>query len=351
VNRFRELEVEARALDRPGLERIATALLQDGASALAPVPKVVRVLGAKAALPPDVFAPAELSPLDPAARAVQAAIATGVQRVLMNDPTTRLGEVEPLHQMRVGARRLRSDLRLFAPLIDRGWADGLRTELRWLGQALGQVRDLDVMLARLRGAAAGFEEGLEPLFDELEQRHRAARQDLLVVLRSRRYLDLLDALVAAANDPPITAMASEQSQTALPPLAEKAWSKLASEVRSLSPGDPDERYHQVRILAKRSRYAAEAVAPALGADRGRRALRFARRAANVQDVLGTLQDTAVAREIVHEVVGRRPKDGTFAVAAGRLIERQEQAARDARAGFAKAWQKLDRSKQRAWLTK
>ena len=57
---------------------------------------------------------------------MRAAIAAGVRRMILNDPRTRLGEVEPLHQMRVGTRRLRSDLRTFRPLLDRDWAESLR---------------------------------------------------------------------------------------------------------------------------------------------------------------------------------------------------------------------------------
>ena len=118
VERFRELEIESRAANRPVLDRIALALQKAGASPPRPLPKIVRALGARASLPPDVLAPARVSPRAPAAYAIQAALARGVQRVLANDPGSRLGEVEPVHQMRVGARRLRSDLRTFAPMVD-----------------------------------------------------------------------------------------------------------------------------------------------------------------------------------------------------------------------------------------
>ena len=40
--------------------------------------------------------------------------------MILNDARTRLGEVEPLHQMRVGTRRLRSDLRTFRDLARPG---------------------------------------------------------------------------------------------------------------------------------------------------------------------------------------------------------------------------------------
>jgi inorganic triphosphatase YgiF len=348
VERFRELEIEGRALDREGLERIASTLQQAGASAPEAVPKAVRALGAKAQEPPDVIVPESLSPSDPAAYAIQAAIGRGLQRMLANDPGVRLGEVEAVHQMRVGARRLRSDLRTFAQLLDREWVDGLRAELRWLGQELGAVRDLDVLGERLRASGEGLG-GLEPLFRVLEDRHSRAREQLLEGLRSPRYVALVDALVEANGSPAVTADAWQPSANVLPPLAAKAWQKLAARARKLRDGDPAEDYHRVRILAKKSRYAAEAIAPALGSRRGRQATRFARRAAAIQDVLGLMQDAVVARDTVLAVASSREDDGLFNVSAGRLVERQAFDARSARADLPAAWRRLDRKKRRRWL--
>jgi CHAD domain-containing protein len=135
----------------------------------------------------------------------------------------------------------------------------------------------------------------------------------------------------------------------LPPLAAAAWKRLAGRGRSLDADDPDDRFHQVRIRAKRSRYAAEAVAPALAPDDRELATRFARRAAKVQDVLGELQDSVVAHGLVREVTVARSADAAFALEAGRLLERQEQSAREGRAAFPAAWKKLDKPKLRRWF--
>jgi CHAD domain-containing protein len=349
VERFRELELESRSLDRPALERIGAVLQAAGASAPRPVPKVVRALGPRATRMPDIIAPPQLSPDEPAAYAVQAAIARSVQRIFANDPGSRLGEVEPVHQMRVGARRLRSDLRTFAPLVEQAWADRLRSELQWLGSALGQARDMDVMQERLHADAEGLEPEIGPLFGYLDEQQLVGRAALLKALRSERYVELLDALVEAARSPVLTPAAWTAAGEALPPLARRAWSRLARSGRMLSDEDPDARFHELRILAKRARYAAEAVAPALGQAESEAAARFARRAAGVQDVLGRLQDSVVARELVRELATSRPSDGSFALAAGRLLEREEQTGREARASFPEAWKKLDKPKLRRWL--
>ncbi len=348
VERFRELEIESHGIDRPALDRIAATLEDAGASPPEHVPKAVRALGSKAKLPPDVVPPEGLSPRDPAAHAVQGAIAASVLRILSNDPGSRLGDVEPVHQMRVGARRLRSDLRTFAPLVDEEWADRLRDELRWLGQVLGQVRDLDVMSARLHSAAEDLGRDIDPLYGHLEEQHLVARASLLNALRSPRYVKLLDDLVEATRAPVLTDAAREPAGEALPPLAGAAWRRLERAAASLSEDDPDERYHRVRIRAKGARYAAEAVAPALG-EHCEPARHFAARAAKVQDVLGEAQDASVAAALLEEVAAARPSDGAFNLAAGRLVEREQRARTDARDRFPRAWRKLNRKKLRKWL--
>jgi CHAD domain-containing protein len=349
VERFREIEIEGRSMDRPALERIARVLAEDGATSIPGVPKLVRALGDRAEAPPDASAPPRLSPSDPAGLAVKAAIARGVERMVVNDALTRLGDVEGLHQMRVATRRLRSDLKTFEPLVDVDWSQPLRDELKWLGAALGDVRDLDVLLDRLRAEAGELEPRLGKLFEALEQRRSAARSALITALRSARFVDLLDRLVEAVREPELSAEAARPSADVLPDLVQRNWRKLARDARSLGPDSPGEEYHQVRVRAKRARYAAEAVAPALGGERGSHAKRFAKRAADIQDVLGELQDTVVARETIEPVAGSHPSDGPLNLAAGQMLERERHAGERARSQFPGVWKKLDRQKVRSWL--
>jgi CHAD domain-containing protein len=349
VERFREIEIESRGIDRAVLERIASLLTKDGVTPGEQTPKLVRALGARAEEPPEVARPRRPKANGPAGAAVQAAVAAGVRRMILNDPRTRLGEAEPLHQMRVGTRRLRSDLRTFLPLLDRAWADSLRDELKWVGSSLGAVRDLDVLLKRLRAEGDDLTPHLEPLLRDLERRREAAREVLLADLNSARYVELLERLVEAARHPALSEQAQEPSQRALPPLGRRAWRKLRDPARALTADSAAEDYHRVRVLAKRARYAAEAVAPAFPRRRRRRAERFARRAADVQDVLGELQDSVVATRTINRFAQERPQAGPLNRAAGRMLEREERARAAARAQFPRAWRRLDRRKRRSWL--
>ena len=349
VERFRELEIEGRGIERQALERLAGVLEQSGASRGRQVAKPVRALGDRATALPDVPAPEPPRPRGDAAAAVRAAIASGVRRVILNDPRTRLGEMEPLHQMRVGTRRLRSDLRTFGPLLDPEWAQSLRGELGWLGGSLGAVRDLDVLTHRLRREGADLSPRLDGLLAALERRRRRARAALLADLSSPRYVELLDRLVEAAGEPRLTGRAARPARTTLPPLVARSWRKLARAGRSVGPESPDDELHRVRVLAKRARYAAEAVAPALGGGARKGATSFARRAADVQEVLGELQDSVVAAGTIEAYAAGRPDDAALALAAGRMLERESRARAEARAAFPKAWRKLDRPKRRRWM--
>jgi inorganic triphosphatase YgiF len=341
--RFRELELESRGPDLDQLIAIAERLQLAGAVLAEPVPKAVRAMGPRATAPADL-APIEVQPTDPAGQAVRAAIAAGAMRLTQFDPGTRLGEAEPLHQMRVASRRLRSDLRTFASLVDQAWASELSDELEWLGSALGAVRDLDVQIAELEALAGDLRPDLGPLFDALETRRDQARELLMEALRGGRYTALLDRLVDASHSPALTVEAEAPIATVLPPLLWGAWRRLARSARAVTPDDPDESYHAVRILAKRARYAAEAIGPMLEGG-GRRELAFAVSASRMQDLLGSLQDAVVGANLIHEraAISRDPR---FSMAAGRLYEREVAIRLQARSMYPVAWRRVRRAGER-----
>src|SRR5207244_1052187 len=207
VMRFREIEAElvGEARDDGVLRALVAELRRAGAGDLDPTPKLVRALGPRAQAPAEL-ANVSLGDKPTAGEVVRRALTTGVLRVLHHDPGVRIGDdPEDVHQARVGSRRLRSDLRTFGPLLQEPWVTGLRTELKWLGQQLGAVRDADVLLERLRRQAATLPErdarGVATVLRRLARQREAARAELLEAMAGARYASLLDALVAGASDP------------------------------------------------------------------------------------------------------------------------------------------------------
>ncbi len=290
------------------------------------------------------------------AHTVRAALADGVSRLLSNEGGVRAGDVEALHQMRVAIRRLRSDLRTLRPLLERDWADALSDAMRPLAASLGAVRDLDVLVERLEGHGADLEAGLRPLTGGLRELRDIARAALIDSLTSADHTALVARIVAAANEPRLAPLADGAAEDVVPTIVTAAWRKLARKgdplARTLArdPQRPtDAQLHRVRILAKRARYASEAASGALGRRRGRDAGRFAKRLADVQQLLGDHQDaTGLIREL-RDAVAMRPANAALAFAAGRLMERELAATARDRAAFPGLWAQLRRPKLRRWL--
>jgi CHAD domain-containing protein len=347
--RFREIEIERRNATDGQLRAAAGRLRDAGAIDAEPVPKVVRALGARATALPDVVRP-EVGPQSPAGEVVRRAIADGMLRLVAHDAGTRAGDAESLHQMRVATRRLRSDLRTLGPLLEPAWTDELREELRWLGTALGTVRNLDVQLEDLRPLAADLQPEVEPLFARLEERRTEAFTALMETLRGERYLGLLERIVAAYATPMLAPAAVEERAESLRSYVDDAWRRVVRRAKPLAHDSPADDYHAVRIAAKRARYAAEAVRPGLPPSDADGATGFARQMARLQDLLGGMQDAYTAAMVIDEIAvkGRwRPKP---ALAAGRLIEREERRAADARSAFPKLWRSVRRRRHRSWLS-
>ena len=343
--RFREIEVEVTG-DADGIVAPLVARLRGaGAGAPDPTPKHIRALGPRAMEPPEV-APLVVEADSPAREVIRSVIAQSVAALLYHDPLVRTSrDPEAVHQARVATRKLRSHLRTFGPLLDQEWSDPLRTELGWVAMSLGAVRDQEVLLERLRERAKSLPandlRSALGVLHLLEVDIEALRKKLLADLDSTRYVDLLERLVAAAHAPNVLPEADQLGGSVLPTLATAPWKRLRSGVKNLPdpPADPD--LHRIRILAKRARYAAEAVAPVVGAG----AVTFARNAAKLQTILGEHQDSVTAQAWLRgtRIGGRR------AFVAGELIAMEHVAAEDARKKWPKVWKALDRKSLRDWM--
>ncbi|TXR57324.1 CYTH and CHAD domain-containing protein [Quadrisphaera setariae] len=360
--RFRELEVELLDDgDETDLDAVSDALVAAGAVLGAQVSKAKRALGAPATALSDVPEPGEVGPRSSAADLVRAYTAEQVRALRRHDLGVRRGEDDAVHQMRVAARRLRSGLRVFRPLLDQAWADDLRSELAWLAGELGAARDGEVLAERLAVALDALPADVDAtdaarlLQALLAEQHRDGEAVALAALSSDRYTALLDRLVAAAAAPPTTEAAEGECREVLPPLVRKAWKKLAREVAALRMAGDDDSWHDARKTAKRVRYAAEAVTPALG----KPAKRFAKQVERVTELLGQHQDAAVAADVLAHLATDRsralhlPRSAAAAAkvgfALGSLHAAQRAEVRVLRADLLEIWPEVSHGGHRAWL--
>ncbi len=346
TQRFREIDLTAQSDIL--LQILAARCQAAGAQPAAPRALVARALGLVGAPPPEL-APVSLDASSTAGDVVRRALTTSVIRLLRHDPGVRLGvDIEDVHQARVATRRLRSDLRTFQPLLDRDWVNGLRDELRWVGAELGRVRDAEVLRDRLRAAAATLpavdRRAATAVVAPLVAQVRSARRHLLTSIDTDRYFEVIDHLVAAARAPDLNAQAAAPAREVLPGLVRRPWRSLRSGAIACLPGVPDEQLHDLRIRAKRCRYAAEAAAAATG----KRAAAFAKEVAALQEVLGELHDAVVAEEWLRARLQSPRIHDTALFATGELVALQRDAAEQSRAGWPAVWRRVEKSWTNAW---
>jgi CHAD domain-containing protein len=355
--RFREVEVELAEAASTGLaereaaavlERVLERLRQAGAEAADPTPKYLRALaGREGQLGPELAQP-ELDGHASVEALLRHDLAAGTIRLFRHEAAVRIGEdPEAVHQARVATRRLRSTLRTFRSLLEPEWTTRLRDELKWLADLLGAVRDADVLLGRFQEHLAALPDGDakagQRLLRRLVERREADRGRLLGAMGEPRYATLLDDLVAAAAAPALLPGADQPAVEAMPPLVAKPWRRLRKTVRAAGPDPADEDLHQIRIRAKRARYAAEAVEPVIG----KPAERFADAAADLQDVLGDQHDAVVGEAWLREAARSARRDE--ALVAGLLVAAERASAAASRGAWRSAWNALDRKRLRAWL--
>jgi CHAD domain-containing protein len=349
ATRVREVEVELVGPAPARLVKAVVAALEDrGATSGGSLPKVVRALGPLAMAEPEA-APKTLSEMSTIGEAIESALAASVTRLLRYDPGVRLGEdPEDLHQMRVATRRMRSDLRTFRDLVEHEWAAGLRDELKWLADALGHVRDADVLLERLQERCVE----LPPqdakhggaIIQRLHRERDAHRAALVEILDSDRYGDLVEALVVDAQHPHLATDGLQRAQAVLPGVVSRPWKHLEQAMAALGKHPVDEQLHEVRIRAKRARYAAEAATPVCG----KPAKRMGSALAEAQGILGDLQDAVVAEDWLRTAGSRGP--AVQALVAGELIAAERREMDATRRRWARFEPTLDAKKLRGWLS-
>jgi triphosphatase len=204
-------------------------------------------------------------------------------------------QVEHVHQLRVGIRRLRSAMRSF-----KGWVmappDDLVEGLRALFATLGLARDRDVLgsgvMAELAAAGAPpLHLPPGPAAPEPAQvvRHPATQRVLLGWLAWR--LTLETATVQAPNLEPAQTAGDRSLQRNAARRLRRWHARLVANWQAFDELD-DAGLHTLRRRIKRQRYAVEFFAPLL---RRRQVERYLEALAAIQDRMGALNDAFVAR--------------------------------------------------------
>jgi CHAD domain-containing protein len=237
-----------------------------------------------------------------------------------------------VHQLRVACRRLRGDLRLFRDFVKPERGEHLRTDLRALANELGPARDLAVHRHRLADLVADGSppEALRPDLRHIDQllaaRERRALARACAVIDDGTYQALRTSLRRAVRTPPLTESAQDRAAKVLPELVYEVWRPMDRRMSRLDGDVDNEAWHQARIRAKQTRYAAECAEHILG----KPANRLAVAAKFLQDLLGAHQDAVVAARTAADLAADRRVRPSTAEAARWLADREEAVVADRR---------------------
>lgn len=212
-------------------------------------------------------------------------------------------KTDGIHDMRVASRRLRSAIKDFLPYLRRRKIRQAREDMRGVAHALGAVRDQDVALIALEKLAEEappeLSAGIEQFASARQDKREGARTQLAAALSEdalgklqQDFHDALEGSLKVSED----ANGDDQEiidDTEIREIAREILDERLRELRVMSgslfrPFDA-EPLHELRIAAKRLRYAMELFTPCLG-----EALKpFCKEIARMQDSLGELHDCDV----------------------------------------------------------
>jgi triphosphatase len=257
---------------------------------------------------------------------------------------------EPVHQMRVAVRRLRSALSVFREAVDGPTTRRLQGELRDLADRLGAARDWDVFLedtaAPVQQALAG-DRRLARLAAAATRRRSLAYGALGEYLASPRFRVLalhlagLSALRLWQDDasPEQAALLAQDIGSYASHLLDRRRRKMLKAGKEIAEL-PAPELHELRKRGKKLRYACEFCAALFPPKPTKR---FVRRLAQLQEKLGHLNDGATAATLMAELGPGRDRAFASGAVQGYLAAHST----DLRSTIQKTWTRF-RHERRFW---
>jgi triphosphatase len=251
----------------------------------------------------------DIGPNMPSGDAFRAIAQSCLRQIIANELAMCGGHAEALHQMRIGLRRLRAAISIFADVIADTDLDKIKAELKWITQELGPARDLDVFAADvLQPLLLAHPDDAEIALThrDFEARRAAAYARAAGSVRSDRFRHAALDLVEWVEVGPWTVENdAERATLRTRPIAERARHELARLRKQIKSRGADLRHqsvrqrHKLRIRSKRLRYATEFFASTFpGEKSARRRAEALSALKNLQGALGGLNDLATRHTLI-----------------------------------------------------
>ena len=259
----------------------------------------------------------------------KSAASVGIKLVLLtrfeelsgfHDAALDWSDPEGVHSMRVASRRLRSALRDFGPYLRKRALASVLKELRAIADGLGEVRDQDVAIMALEEIAtpapAQFSATLKHFVETKKQLREQTRDDLKSIIEQTGLKQLESEFTAAIDEATATGRNQSASSLIFLDMSRAIILERLKELEALSVGlfkpNEIETLHEMRIAAKRLRYAVELFQQCWG----RPISGYAKRIARIQGALGDVHDCDVWIESVGKhIINARKHKQTEQVAA------------------------------------
>ncbi len=263
---------------------------------------------------------------------------TNLATTKASEPVVLAGEdPEGIHQMRVSLRRMSSALAVFRSVIPRKITRAFFKEMRWAAKTLDRARDLDVYITENLLFKNTKQEGK---MRKLAMKHRERAYDQVTdFVHGKRYTKLGDELHHWLETQGWRVDLSDEQREVLEgnitPFSSEVLDRqrihVVEDGRNIESLE-SESLHQLRIDCKKLRYTAEFFAPLYG-DLMKD---FVGHLQRLQDLLGTLHDTAVMPGLQKDLL-KGKKNRNLKRYARRLVNEHGKQAKASRDELNKSW--------------
>jgi inorganic triphosphatase YgiF len=232
---------------------------------------------------------------------------------------------EAVHQMRVAIRRLRSALYAFRKALDEHERSQVTELVRWIMKAMAPARAWDVFVdeclepLRLHLPDEAARAALEGFADDVAQMRRRAHADVKATLADPRFTTTCLEIEAWWETGGAMAALGEASAMPVEEFARDTLRQLGRRLIEEADGidhRAGEELHQLRIRAKKMRYAIEFFRSLF---RKKAVKPYVAALAAVQDRLGAINDALTAQALLDQLDRERPPADPAARAGARAL--------------------------------